>query len=106
MTLVSKETRCSWCDKMHIDAINEDGFCQEKTEGLAKHRKKMNEFSLSDIEKQALSDAGIKTKEYWAIVLIPNGTPIAMFDSKGHAEIWKNDNWRTALIESYILQIK
>lgn len=106
MTLISKEERCYWCGNIHIDAINEESWCEAKKFGIKEHHKKMESLGLTDADKAALRLAKIEVKEYWAVVLQPNGVPVAMFDSKGHAELWKHDNWRTAFIELYNLQLK
>lgn len=105
MTLKAKDHYCQYCKTMHPEYL-EEGWCDERKRAVKTHREKMKKLELTDTDKVALRLAKIEVKEYWAVVLQPNGVPVALFDSKGHAELWKNDNWRIAFIEPYNLQIK
>lgn len=60
---------------------------------------------LTTEERQALKDAGIEIKTYWAVVYPDNGMPAAIFEVKAWAEKFQK-GLITCTVEPYNLQIK
>lgn len=61
---------------------------------------------LTAEEIQAAKEHGVEIKQYWAVAHNSGQTPLAIFEIKAWAEVWRDKYLNNGIVEPYAMQIK